>query len=600
MNVFLKKGIFDFAACVALVLAFAACSPEKQPSTGGGEDIATGIESFSNPKEGTVISPYGETVSCVLMAEADYTASLEIVSGDGNWAVIKKGETGEAGRNVVRLSFASNDTQKERRAELFVQVSGYERTSVAVFRQNGSGLTAAVEKNLALNTYMHEILVEDYLWAEEYAALEVDLKMDYTSFLPQHLGRLGTVNIEDGGYYRANSEYSGDRYVYSNIQEVAVLTKTAQMGGLGFGPFFASQLTYDGLFGLSVAYVHPDSPAAKAGLRRGDTIFKVNGTSLTSDNYQSYVNALYGSPTGSYELEFIRDVDLDKSYTATVTAGSYAYDPVLYSAVFKEGAHVIGYIVLENFDLSCQESIVDMVAALKSAGITELILDLRFNPGGSVAQSRYLTSAIAGSAHLDDTFANIVFRAGNSQQWKFRGGPNDEDGLGIAPDLGLSRLYVIGSHVTASASELVVNSLRGIDFPVYLYGARTEGKNVGMTTTQTSYGGRNYLFSPITFRVTNAKGFGDYPDGFVPDVMVNNQNSDFSDDADNLFPYSFGDWGDMYFNVALRCAYADIVGASRSEAPMTKAISDRHGVVPVGETEMLPPLPGRYGNVIYR
>ena len=167
-------------------------------------------------------------------------------------------------------------------------------------------------------------------------------------------------------------------------------------------------------------------------------------------------------------------------------------------------------------------------------------------------------------------------------------------------NIGLNKIYALVGHGTASASELVINSLRGIDFPVYLYGGRTEGKNVGMTTTQTSYKGRNYMFSPITFRVSNAKGFGDYPDGFEPDVLINNQNDSYSDDIDNVFPYSFGDWGDMGFNKALYHAYKDIVGSDsgigRASAPSKEMARN---FIPMDHTgvEM---VYGRFGNVIYR
>ena len=125
-----------------------------------------------------------------------------------------------------------------------------------------------------------------------------------------------------------------------------------------------------------------------------------------------------------------------------------------------------------------------------------------------------------------------------------------------------------------------------------LIGGKTEGKNVGMTTTETTYNGRIYQFSPITFRVANAKGFGDYPDGFDPDIIVNNQNNSFSDDADNLFPYSYGDWGDMHFNVALRIAYEQIMGIP-SEVPASSVVFDPHQA----QERVL--RPGCYGNIIY-
>lgn len=562
------------------------------------ETVKDGIKLFTNPAEERSISFNGETLTCVLETTGPYEADLVLSSEAEDWAAIVKGQTGESGRNNIRIVFEPNVSDSERQAELFVQVKDNSKVSVAQFTQSADGMSDAVKQNIALNTYMHEILLEEYLWADEYAKLDVDLEMDYNQFLSHHLLQLGDVNIEDGGYDRFNK---GTRFVYSNIQEIAYATKAYETGGLGFGPIFASKLTQDGLMGLSLAYVHQGSPAYNAGMKRGDTIYKVNGLTLTSANYQTYMNQLYYNPSGSYKFEFIRNADFESTFSVEVAVAGYVYNPVLYSAVIKEDEHVIGYLVLENFDLGCQEFVVDMIDQFAEQNITDLILDLRFNPGGAVAQSRYLTSAIAGSSHLDDVFVNVEFRDGRTQAWKFRGGPNDQDNLGIATDLGLDRLYVIGSYSTASASELVINSLKGIDFPVYIYGGRTEGKNVGMTTTQTSYKGRNYLFSPITFRVSNAKGFGDYPDGFEPDVLINNQNDSYSDDIDNVFPYSFGDWGDMGFNKALYYAYRDIVGTDSDiqSAGAPSAFGAVREFVPVEHTG-LELVYGRFGNVIYR
>lgn len=577
------------------MLISAGCRKDPLPEPDEGNE--TGVVNFVNPAQGREVSANGETVSCVLMAERAYKADLEFVSGGDGWVSITKGSVGVEGRNTLRLVFDQNLTDEDRSVKLFVQVDGYERTCLAEFHQKMDGATAEQQKNIALNTYMHKRLMKEYLW-EQYNGLTIDLEMDYTQFLNTHLMKLGDINIEDGGKYRSNAAEPGKRFIYSNIQEIEPVTRVIETASLGFGPIFSSQIDSKGTIGLSIAYVHQGSPAWAAGMRRGDTIFSVNGTVLNTSNYKSYMNALYYSPSGSYQFGFIRDADVSKKYTANVITDVYRYNPVLYSAIIKEGLHCIGYLVLENFDLDAQDFVVDIIQQLKNENITDLILDLRFNPGGAVAQSRYLASAIVGTAHLDDVFVNVDFRGSKHQAWKFRGGPDDEDGMGIAPDLGLSRLYVIGSENTASASELIINGLRGIDFPVYLYGSRTEGKNVGMTTTQTTYEGARFLFSPITFRVSNAKGFGDYPDGFEPDVMVNNQNNSYADDIDNIFPYSFGDWGDMAFNKALHLAYMDIVGqpgASVSAAPMAVSTS----LVPMEATGLKQPQHGRYGNVIY-
>ena len=593
------QNISRLLACTGmLAFTLTGCGedPIDQPIPPEQED-SYGVVNFVNPAQNRQVSSNGETVSCVLMTEAAYQIDMVFNSGGEDWAELSKGDTGVTGRNTVRLVFDKNTTDQARELELFIQVEGYERVSLCTFVQMKDSDIAAKQKNEALNTYMHRRLQKEYLW-EQYNSIEVDLSMDYTQFLNAHLLKLGDINVEDGGRYRANSSNPGKRFIYSNIQEVEVVSKVIETQSLGFGPIFSSQINEQGTIGLSIAYVHQGSPAWEAGMKRGDTIFKVNGVLLTNSNYKDYMTALYYSPSGTYEFEFIRDADVTKQYGVKVTTGVYRYNPVLYSAVISEGNHKIGYLVLENFDLDAQDFVVDIIQQLKDANITDLILDLRFNPGGAVAQSRYLASAIVGTAHLDDVFVNVDFRGNKHQSWKFRGGPDDEDGMGIAEDLGLSRLYVIGSENTASASELIINGLRGIDYPVYLYGSRTEGKNVGMTTTQTTYEGVRYLFSPITFRVANAKGFGDYPDGFEPDVMVNNQNSSYADDIDNIFPYSFGDWGDMAFNKALHLAYLDIIGQSEtrvSSAPMSVGFTP----VPLESTGLKQPQHGRYGNVIY-
>lgn len=591
-------AVLLWISIIAVAAVLSGCGKNHEPDPEPKPDEKNGIVNFVNPASGRDVSSHGETVPCALMTKGEYTADLVFVSGGEEWARITSGDAGHEGRNTVRIVFDANDTDMDRSAELFIHVKGNERVSVAVFNQQMNAMTAQKNKNRALNTYMHKRLQAEYLW-EQYNGLTVDLEMDYKEFLTTHLTRLGDINIEDGGTYRANSDKRGRRFIYSNIQEVAPAVKTIETSSLGFGPIFSSLIdSSTGTVGLSIAYVHQGSPAWEAGMRRGDTIYSVNGITLNHSNYQDFMKALYYTPSDSYQLAFIRDADVSKKYTAVVSVGHYRYNPVLYSAIIKENQHRIGYLVLENFDLDAQDYIVDIIQQLKDENITDLILDLRFNPGGAVAQSRYLASSIAGASHLDDVFVNVDFRGSKHQSWKFRGGPNDEDGMGIAPDLGLKRLYVIGSENTASASELIINGLRGIDFPVRLYGSRTEGKNVGMTTTQTAYEGVRYIFSPITFRVTNAKGFGDYPDGFVPDVMVNNQNTSYADDIDNVFPYSFGDWGDMGFNKALHLAYQDIVGQPADAAVKSGSVM-ADGFTPLEHTGLKQPQHGRFGNVIY-
>ena len=164
----------------------------------------------------------------------------------------------------------------------------------------------------------------------------------------------------------------------------------------------------------------------------------------------------------------------------------------------------------------------------------------------------------------------------------------------------LISLFVITSYGTASAAELVITSLRGIDFPVYVVGGKTEGKNVGMTTTVTEYKGRQFQFSPITFRLSNAKGFGDYPDGIDPDVVLDNQGATSEGDVDNMFPYSFGDWGSYHFNTALSAVCTSILGTQPASIQTKSATAiDASELKPIGEPGPWLHKANRFGNLVY-
>jgi C-terminal processing protease CtpA/Prc len=558
-----------------------------------------GITSIDNPYSDVPVSVYGETITISFVADAAWDAEI-VLHPEGDWAKItQKRGNDKAGTGRVQIKFSANQSVDQRTADLYVAVSGKDRMLVASLCQASAGNSSPLSAHL--NEYMHNILKKDYLWAEEYAGLDVDMSLPYNEFLQAHLLSLES-NIEDGGVYRSNmGGNSGKRYIYSSIQEVTSGTKAAvQNMGLGFGPMIASVMPWNG-YGLSIGYVHEGSPAYKAGMKRGDTVYEINGKQLSSeDDCNRYHTELYQSPSGTYTLKFFRDADIETEYTATVSVSDYDYNPVLYKAVLGGGSHRIGYVVLENFDYYSQDAVESMISELASDQITDLILDLRFNQGGSVAQSRYLCSAIAGTSNLDKVFANLTYNDGTTDKWLFRGGPSDQDGLGIARDLGLDRLFVITSYGTASASELVITSLRGIDFPVYTIGGTTEGKNVGMTTSVTEYKGRQFQFSPITFRLTNAKGFGDYADGIEPDLVLDTQNATNEGDIDNMFPYSFGDWSSFHFNTALASAYASITGTQPVSAQTKCAsVANPAQFTPIGEPGPWLHQPNRYGNLVY-
>lgn len=618
------RNIWKYLLLAVPVISIAvSCQKEEGPDGKDPDQQETpvvpssGISDVKNPYADKEISAFGSTVSVKFQASAAWAAELTLrTTPDVEWASISKStQSGEARESAtVRVVIEENKTPETRELELWVTVEGFEPECVATLVQAASGTSADSKINAALNSYMHDILKEDYLFKDAYNAQEVDLTVPYADFLSTHLLSLGDVNVEDGGYYRATQPNPGERFIYTNIVEVMGVsetqTKAVQTGGLGFGPFISTALEAgSSMMALAPSYVRRGSPAEAAGLRRGDLIYAVNGTQLTTSNYRNYMTSLYQNPSGSYRFSFLRFEDngqggygLNAYESGTAMSSAHIYDPVLHASILTDPddpATKIGYLVYESFDLNSQEFLQETIEDFAAAGITDLILDLRFNSGGAVAQSRWLSGCIAGAANYSRTFTKVVYNDGSTEDWKFDYGySNETDPLGLPTDLGLDRLFVITSYNTASAAELVISSLKGIDFPVKMIGCRTEGKNVGMTVSETTYNGRRFQFSPVTFWVRNAKDWGDYKDGIEPDEYVNNDNTLTTDDADNVFPYSFSDWGNMDYNIALQWAYCDITGKARwTQTPETAALKyAMPEPVVMQELELEPEC---FGNLIY-
>ena len=379
------------------------------------------------------------------------------------------------------------------------------------------------------------------------------------------------------------------------------------------------------------------SPAETAGLQKGDNIYAVakgngNPVTITRDNYQAYMKELFSSPSGTYTLMFARYdpptednpgvYNLNADYAVDVTTASYGYDPILFAAYLQKQdigtsnntenwpEFCIGYLALESFDMNAQFVLEDQMRQFAEAGITELILDFSFCVGGVVDQSCYLASSIVGASHYDDIFFTAKFNDGKTEDWTFAGNnPNLPDGqrLGVGPDFGLEKAWIIVSENTASAAELIINALqsKAVNFPVTLIGSRTEGKNVGMEVSYITYGSRKFEFAPITYWGLNADGEKGPADGFIPSEnnLMNNQNSSYDDDRVNIFPYTFGDWGNFDFNRPFYYIFCDIIGDPRPEdnfqtAP-TKGTATSCMNAPIGFTGVNK-VPGRYGSIIYR
>lgn len=353
--------------------------------------------------------------------------------------------------------------------------------------------------------------------------------------------------------YNATTNPEGDRFswIEENASDLtSSLSGETKTTGMEFALYLRASGSTDVI--AQVLYVLPNSPAATAGLKRGDIITKVNGQGITTDNYQSLLFddsvSSYTFGLGTVSNQSIVDAGVTKSVTTTV----FQANPVYLDSIYTVGTKKIGYLVYNQFvpapngskGSEYDDQVDAIFAQFKSAGINELVLDLRYNPGGYTSSSANLASLIGKG--VDDT--KLYFR----ESWNSTLTPVLQKQYGSdfflqkfstkAQNIGgnLSRLYVLTTDRTASASELIINGLRPY-MTVNTIGTTTYGKNVGSITITDDTGKINWGMQPIVFRSYNSLGQSDYSAGFTPTVEV----------EEPITLYPLGDVRDALLNEAL-------------------------------------------------
>lgn len=290
------------------------------------------------------------------------------------------------------------------------------------------------------------------------------------------------------------------------------------------------------IFGY-VRYILPESDAAGKDIQRGDIFYAVDGTALNVDNYQSLLSRdTYTLNLATYNGGNITPTD----ESVTLTKTEYAENPVYTTNVVTEDENVIGYLMYNGFFSNYDDELNAAIGQLKAQGINELVLDLRYNSGGSVRTATYLASMITGQFN-GDLFAQeqwnpklqAYFQDENPAALQDRFTNQLSNGAAIN-NLNLTTVYILTTRSTASASELIINCLRPY-IDVVVIGDVTTGKNVGSVTLYDSpnfsknnvSGSHTYAMQPIVLRINNAEGFGEYSSGLEPDLLL-------KEDFDNL------------------------------------------------------------------
>jgi len=275
-----------------------------------------------------------------------------------------------------------------------------------------------------------------------------------------------------------------------------------------------------------VALTEPNAQADMAGVARGDVVLSIDGVDI-NDNSSNGIDALnaglYPSDIGEQHVFELQAVD-NSFKTVTLTANSVVSTAVQNVQVIDTDSGPVGYFLFTTHNSPSEAQLIAAFEQLAAASITDLVIDLRYNGGGYLAIASQVSYMVAGpSATNGKVFEHLQFNDKYSNTNPITGDANDpipfyntSVGFSVSsgqalPHLDLPRVYVLTTNNTCSASESIINSLRGVGVEVVQIGGATCGKPYGFYATDNC--GTTYF--SVQFQSVNDAGFGDYADGFA-------------------------------------------------------------------------------------
>ncbi|WP_423819069.1 S41 family peptidase [Salinimicrobium sp. TIG7-5_MAKvit] len=446
-------------------------------------------------------------------------------------------------------------------------------------------------KNPEENVVAQELEVEDFIYSgmnEIYLyKADVDVLADnYFNSEDEKLDYLAGFSTPESLFESLKSSsdkfsFITDDYKALEDQFNGVSSSTA---GMDFGLGRITGTNY--LFGF-LQYVIPNTPAAEAGLTRGTVFTEINGEKITLNNLESLLDS--NSLTiniGKVENNTLVLTD----ETVTLDHSSYTANPVQVVKTLEVDGIQVGYLMYNSFIGNFDDELNQAFGELKSQGVDELILDLRYNGGGDVESAVDLASMITGQFEgevfmqemWNETYQkyfeeNAPERLLNLFDSKIRTGETINS-------LNLSKVYVLTTVSTASASELIINGLEPY-IEVVQIGETTTGKFQASVTLYDSEDfskdtevnkNHTYALQPLVLKSANANGKSDYFNGLKPDVEMR-------EDINNLG--TLGSPDEPFLQAALN----HIQGISTAAAASAQQKRSESTLKIVGDGEMFEP-----------